>query len=111
MKFLSLYRPAKRSAEPRTLDPAQMAQMRKLEEDAKQAGTLVAMGGMTSDADGALVRLQEGSYTVADGGQAKGFSGFAILKANSREEAIEAVKAFLAIAGDGESELHQLFDT
>ena len=37
-------------------------------------------------------------------------AGFAVLQANSKEEAIEAVRRFLAIAGDGESELRQIME-
>jgi hypothetical protein len=36
--------------------------------------------------------------------------GFAILKANSREEAIELAKHFLSVAGDGECEIRQLYE-
>ena len=36
--------------------------------------------------------------------------GLAILKADSKEEAIEQARQFLRAAGDGECELRQLFD-
>jgi hypothetical protein len=36
--------------------------------------------------------------------------GLALLQANSKEEAIELVKEFLQVAGDGECELRQLFE-
>jgi hypothetical protein len=36
--------------------------------------------------------------------------GFAILKANSKQEAIELAKRFLAHVGQGECELRQLCD-
>jgi hypothetical protein len=36
--------------------------------------------------------------------------GLAILRANSKEEAIEIAKQFLRQAGDGECELSQLFE-
>ena len=36
--------------------------------------------------------------------------GFAILKADSREEAIELARNFLKIAGDGECELRQIYE-
>jgi hypothetical protein len=36
--------------------------------------------------------------------------GFAILKANSKQEAIELTRKFLAVAGDGECELRQLYE-
>jgi hypothetical protein len=36
--------------------------------------------------------------------------GLALLQANSKAEAIELVKQFLAMAGDGECELRQLYE-
>ena len=36
--------------------------------------------------------------------------GFAIIQANSKEEALQHVKHFIQIAGDGECELRQLFE-
>jgi hypothetical protein len=36
--------------------------------------------------------------------------GFAILKADSKEEAIELARQFLQIAGDGECELRQIYE-
>lgn len=36
--------------------------------------------------------------------------GFAILEAKSKAHAIELVKEFLAVAGDGECELRQIFE-
>ena len=35
--------------------------------------------------------------------------GFAILQANSKEEAIEIAKRFLDVAGEGECEIRQIF--
>ena len=36
--------------------------------------------------------------------------GVAMLKANSREEAVELARHFLSVAGDGECELRQLYE-
>ncbi len=36
--------------------------------------------------------------------------GFAILRANSKEEAIQLAKDFLQVAGDGECEIRQIFE-
>ena len=36
--------------------------------------------------------------------------GFAILKTNSKEEAIELAKHFLSVVGQGECELRQLYE-
>jgi hypothetical protein len=37
-------------------------------------------------------------------------AGFALLEAKSKEEAIEMARRFLEIAGDGETELHQIME-
>ncbi len=36
--------------------------------------------------------------------------GFALIRAASKAEAIEFVKEFLKVAGDGETELRQVFE-
>jgi hypothetical protein len=62
---------------------------------------------------GARVRLTGGKLTVTDGPftEAKEVvGGFAILKTNSKEEAIELEKQFLPVAGEGECELRQLYE-
>lgn len=51
--------------------------------------------------------------TVTDGPFAEAkevVGGFAILKTNSKEEAIELAKQFLPLAGEGECELRQLHE-
>jgi hypothetical protein len=37
-------------------------------------------------------------------------AGYALLRADTREELVEHVKSFLAIAGDGTSEIIQVMD-
>ena len=110
MRFLSIYKAAERDFPP---SQEEMARMGKLVEDAMNAGTLVATEGCLPSALGARVRLSGGKLSVTDGPftEAKEVvGGFAILKANSREEAVEMVKDFLQVAGDGECELRQLYE-
>jgi hypothetical protein len=64
-------------------------------------------------AKGARVRLSSGKFTVTDGPFAEAkeiVGGFALIRANSKEEAIEHTKKFLKVAGDGESEIRQVFE-
>jgi hypothetical protein len=59
------------------------------------------------------VRRSDGNFRVTDGpfSEAKEVvGGFALLRVNSKEEAIELTKQFLNVAGDGECELRQLFE-
>ena len=78
-----------------------------------KAGYLLAVEGCMPSATGARVRLSNGKLTVTDGPFTESkevIGGLAILQANSKEEAIELVKQFLQVAGDGECELRQLFE-
>lgn len=110
MKFLSVYKTVERGAPP---SPEEMARMGKLVEDGMKAGFLLAVEGCMPSATGARVRLSNGQLTVTDGPFTESkevIGGLAVLKANSKGEAIEMVKQFLAVAGDGECELRQLFE-
>jgi hypothetical protein len=111
MRFLSIYKSAERGIPP---SPEEMAKMGKLIEDEMKAGTLLATEGCLPSALGARVRSSGGKLTVTDGPftEAKEVvGGFALLRANSKEEAIESVKNFLRVVGhDGECELRQVYE-
>jgi hypothetical protein len=110
MKFLSIYKTAERSAPP---SQEEMSKMGKLIEEGMKAGWLLGTEGCLPSALGARVRLSGGKLTVTDGPftEAKELvGGFAILRTNSKEEAIELAKQFLPVAGDGECELRQLYE-
>jgi hypothetical protein len=110
MRFLSIYKHAERTTPPTT---EEMATMGKLVEEGFKAGWLLATEGCLPTALGARVRRSNGKLAVTDGPftEAKEVvGGFAILKANSKEEAIELARKFLSIAGDGECELRQLYE-
>ena len=110
MRFLSIYKTVERSTPP---SAEEMAIMGKIVEEGMRAGWLLATEGCLPSTLGARVRRSGGKITVTDGpfSETKELvGGFAILKANSKEEAIELARQFLAIAGDGECELRQLYD-
>jgi len=110
MKFLSIYKTAETGALP---TPEEMARMGKLVEDGMKAGFLLAVEGCMPSATGARVRLSKSKLTVTDGPftEAKEvIGGLALLRADSKEAAIELVKQFLLAAGEGECELRQLFE-
>jgi len=90
-----------------------MATMGKLIEDGMREGWLLATEGCLPSALGARVRRSDGNLIVTDGPftEAKELvGGFAILKANSKKEAIEPARKFLQGAGEGECELRQLYE-
>lgn len=110
MKFLSIYKCAERGTPP---TQEEMTKMGKLVEDGMKAGSLLAVEGCMPSVAGARVRLASGDVTVTDGPFTESkevIGGLAILQANSKAEAIALAKEFLAVAGDGECELRQLFE-
>jgi hypothetical protein len=110
MRFLSIYKTVERNTPPTT---EEMAAMGKLIEEGMKAGWLLSTEGCLPTAMGARVRRSEGKVTVTDGPFAETkevVGGFAILQANSKEEAIELAKTFLGHVGEGECELRQLFE-
>ncbi len=110
MRFLSIYKCVERNSPP---TQAEMERMGKLIEESMRGGWLLATEGCMPTALGARVRRSDGKVNVTDGpfSEAKEVvGGLAILKANSKEEAIQMAKDFLAVVGEGECELRQLYE-
>ena len=111
MRYLCLYKPSKAEGTPPT--PQEMTEMGKLIDEMKREGVLLATEGCLPSAAGARVRLSNGKLTVTDGPFTESkelVAGFALIQATSKAEAIELTKRFLKIAGDGESEIRQVFE-
>jgi hypothetical protein len=109
MRFLSIFKNVE-SNEPPSLD--MMERMNALIEKSMNSGELVATEGCLPSALGARVRSDKGRVTVVDGPFAESkevVGGFAILEAKSKEDAIRMVREFLAVAGDGECEIRQIY--
>ena len=110
MRFLSMYKSVERNTPP---TQEEMVAMGKLIEEGMKAGWLLSTEGCLPSSLGARVRRAGGKVSVTDGPFAEAkevVGGFAILKANSKEEAIELARNFLSFVGDGECELRQLYD-
>lgn len=110
MRFLSIYKTVERNTPP---TPEEMAGMAKLIQEGMNAGWLLATEGCLPTSLGARVRRSSGNLSVTDGPFAETkevVAGFAILKANSKAEAVELARQFLTIAGDGECELRQIYE-
>src|SRR6476469_6411877 len=108
MKFLSIYKHVERNTPP---SQEEMARMGKLVEEGFKAGWLVATEGCLPSALGARVRRDGSKINVTDGPFTESKEvvvGFAILKANSKEEAIQLAKDFLKVAGEGECEIRKV---
>jgi hypothetical protein len=110
MRFLCIYKPAKAEGAPPT--PEMMETMGKFIEQSFKEGFLLSTEGCLPSALGARVRSTGGSYSVTDRPfESKEIvGGFALIQAKSKEEAIESTKRFLKVAGDGETEIRQLYE-
>ncbi|HLJ87159.1 MAG TPA: YciI family protein [Candidatus Angelobacter sp.] len=111
MQFLCVYKTSK----PEGIPPSQVeiAEMGKLIEEQTKSGILLSTGGCQPSARGARVRLSSGKISVTDGPFTESkelIAGFAIIQADSKQEAIEHVKKFLNVAGDGETEIRQMHE-
>jgi hypothetical protein len=77
-----------------------------------RSGTLIMTEPFSGS--GVRVRRSNGDTSVGNDGHftdEKGrAAGFAILRADSREEAIEACRRFLEVAGDGHTDLLEIMD-
>lgn len=110
MKFLSMYKTVERNTPPTA---EEMAAMGKLIEQGFKEGWLLATEGCLPSALGARVRREGTKISVTDGPFTESkevVGGFAILRANSKEEAIQMAKDFLNFAGEGECELRQIYE-
>jgi hypothetical protein len=110
MRYLSIFKNVERNTPP---SQDEMAAMGKLIEEGMRAGWLVATEGCLPTALGARVRMNNGNLSVTDGPFTETkevIGGFAILRANSKEEVIQLAKDFLKVAGNGECELRQIYE-
>lgn len=110
MKFLCLYRPGKPEND---TPPTQheMEAMGKLIAEMTKAGVLLATEGCAPTARGSRVRVDAGKITVTDGPfpEIKELiAGFCMIQVRSKAEAIEWGKRFLAVVGEGESEIREI---
>jgi hypothetical protein len=90
-----------------------MAEMGKFVEESMKSGILLATEGCMPSAQGARVRLSGGTFRVTDGPFTETkelIAGFALIQAKSKEEAVEYSKQFLNLAGDGETEIRQVYE-
>jgi hypothetical protein len=111
MRFLCLYKPAKAEGTPPREE--EMAEMGKLIEESFKSGILLATEGCLPSALGVRVRRADGQFKVTEGPFAEAkelVGGFALIKTNSKQEAVDFTKKFMNLAGDGEVELRQVYD-
>jgi hypothetical protein len=109
MRYLCLYKPGHDAIQAPT--PDNMAAMGKLIEEMARAGVLLASEGCEASARGVRVRVNGGKFVVTDGPFSETkelIAGFAMIQVKTRDEAVEWTKRFLAVTGEGESEVRLL---
>ena len=112
MRFISIYTHPSDPSHPHGPRPEMIAMMTKLVEEGMKEGWLIATEGVHSGHNGFIVKSAQGKVSVVDGPFAEAkevLGGYAILEAPSREAVIELSRRFLAVAGEGTCELHQIF--
>jgi len=109
MRYLCIYKSERDSSAPPTQD--EMMKMGQLIGEMTQNGVLLMTEGCKSTKHGARVTVENGKYTVTDGPftEAKEFvGGLAVIKVDSKAEAIEWTKRFLSVVGKGTSEILEI---
>ena len=118
MKYLSFIRHSESYRES-TPPPGLLEAMDKFVAKSLKDGTLVDTGGLLPSKDGVRVRLANGKISVTDGPFSETkevIGGWAILKADSKAEAIRIVTEFMELhrkhwpGFEGESEVRPMFD-
>jgi len=92
--------------------PDDFAEMNKFMEEATKAGVLLATGGVGPIESLTKIVRTDGKITVVDGPftEAKELiGGWALMECRDQAEAIEWSKRFIALAGDGEVRLREVF--
>jgi hypothetical protein len=120
MRFMMIIKCTKDSEAGNPPDPRMMAAVMKHSEEAMKAGILVSTGGLLPSSKGAKIQVANGKANVIDGPFAETkelVGGFAILNADSKEDAIRMGREFMQIHIDilgpsytGEMEIRQMWD-
>jgi hypothetical protein len=109
MRYLCIYKSERESTAPPTED--EMMKMGQLIGEMTRNGVLLMTEGCKSSKHGARVTVDNGKYTVTDGPftEAKEFvGGLAVIRVDSKAEAIEWTKRFLSVVGTGTSEILEI---
>jgi hypothetical protein len=108
MRYLCVYKSDRENVPP-TQD--EMTKMGQLIGEMMTKGVLLTTEGCKSSQHGARITIENGTYTIKDGPftEAKEFiGGLAIIKVDSKADAVEWTKRFLAVIGRGTSEILEI---
>src|SRR3954452_24883765 len=104
MRFMILRKADKKTETGLLPDEKLLAEMGNYNEEMVKAGVMLAGEGLQPSSKGARVKFSGGKPTVIDGPFSETkelIAGFSIIEVKSKEEAIEWVKRWPAMDGDG----------
>ena len=114
MRFMILVKASKDSEAGALPDEDMIAKMAAYHEELQKAGALVDASGLRSSSKGWRIKYSGGKRTFIDGPFTETkelVAGYTIIKAKSRQEAIEWTKRFPNPGNeDGEIEVRQMFE-
>lgn len=108
MRFISIFTHPVRSTPPNS---EMMAKMGELVEEGMRSGWLIATEGVDGRGASLRVSAKAGEFMVTDGPFAEAkevLGGYALMEARDRAHVVELSRKFLALAGDGTCEVHEL---
>ena len=113
MRILGMLRATEHSEAGAPPSKELMERMGTFVEEVTKAGVMLATDGLLPSAKGKRIRLKAGKLTITDGPFTESkelIAGFAILQADSKEQALESTRKFLNVVGVGECEVRQLYE-
>jgi len=114
MKFMLMFKSDEPLAPGETACKQNLPAMAKLMGELKSAGVVAATEGLLPPDTGARVSYKNGKMTIRDGPFAEAkemIAGFAIVNVKCKQDAVDLAKQFLEIAGTGESDVVQVFES
>jgi hypothetical protein len=112
LRYLMTFMADERSEAGVLPDEKVLSEMGGLMGEMADKGVLLAGEGLQPSSKGARVYFSNGKRTVTDGPFAEAkelIGGFCMIRVNSKEEAVEWARRGIAIHGDGECEVRQVF--
>src|SRR3954466_13952844 len=113
MRFMLMFKSDKPTTPGVYACKRELPEMGKLMKELTDAGVIVASEGLLPSEPGARVKYDGGGrHAVIDGPFAEAkeiVAGFAVVDVKDKAAAVELAKRFLSIAGEGESDILQVF--
>jgi hypothetical protein len=113
MRFFCVAKSDPKTEAGKPCDPELFATMGAFVEEQMKSGVLQTTAGLHPSSKAARIRLAKDKLTVTDGPFAEAkevIASYAIIKVNSKQQAVENVAKFLKLVGGGEADIYQIFE-